>query len=838
MRLANSHFSRLILTFCISLWLAGSVYAQGKQAIVIMRSGEFKSGACEGAVNLDHQVLFDVKLNTKDEVRLLNFPSWMASTTVSRKTYEDSGKRKLRDLFALKWDAGGVLTAISVPGQAPLPIVPDDTKPQKNVDQQLQSFYGVMLTGEVRDGKSKRKVDFPLRSVWKVFFVAEGAPFADSLFNHVADEASVALWESYLKKTNNYRSSEANTKMHEALIQCARADLKRFTGGDYAAFATARDRITRTQSIKDDEVTRQLAAEISRAQQEVESARNKTEQLIKAEKWDDAISSAEPITKYLSTWPELKQMYDHALDQSHEVHLNAADKAWLAEQLETSLGECSTAWKRLPNSERARGCVCRARNEIAVRNSKKNRQISKPKDAMELVQKQMADRDCPQDPRLAVELSGSKCEYAQQLYAQARQLLGVGAPQAPRTGGGRRRPLAPAAVVNVKLISMVNKKDFREAREKLILANELCPEDPIIALLNETNRRLSDFCKGEAKQALARNDNGTAYVYLQKAQGYMPQDGDVAQLLAQARERFQEQTRVNVGVVFVNRAGGGTSEGLLNELAGTVESASTMAGLSQSTVLTREGAVASLRAIQAGRPLNSPTVIFFGELTTAGVRIDRNSYSVSSTFSYPNPERQRWDRMIDQKNSEYDTCKKQYGEAQCGGIAADRQRMRAHRDSLPRRLEQGYSYQQTDFRLQGDTRMSFRSTDSISKATGTADTLSADVSGQCQQREGVHENDTRGAGNRMCQIDDEGTYLSQMFSKMQADARVAAIRTLQSLPASYYSRAQSAANKQQTIESYLRYLFLTANKTGAEADQARAYLVAYDPELSSDGVLR
>jgi hypothetical protein len=63
MRLANSQFSRLVLTFFLGLWLAASVNAQGKQAVVIMRSGEFKSGACEGAANLDHQILFDVRLN-------------------------------------------------------------------------------------------------------------------------------------------------------------------------------------------------------------------------------------------------------------------------------------------------------------------------------------------------------------------------------------------------------------------------------------------------------------------------------------------------------------------------------------------------------------------------------------------------------------------------------------------------------------------------------------------------------------------------------------------------------------------------------------------------------
>src|SRR5215208_7897711 len=147
---ARSLFSRFLLTLSLGLWLAGSVNAQGKQAVVVMRSGEFKSGACEGAANLDHQILFDVKLNTKDEVRLLNFSSWSSSSMVSRKSYEDSGKRKLRDLFALKWDDSGVLTAVSGPGQAPLVTVPEDTKPQKNIDQQLQSFYGVMLTGEVR----------------------------------------------------------------------------------------------------------------------------------------------------------------------------------------------------------------------------------------------------------------------------------------------------------------------------------------------------------------------------------------------------------------------------------------------------------------------------------------------------------------------------------------------------------------------------------------------------------------------------------------------------------------------------------------------------------------
>ncbi len=387
---------------------------------------------------------------------------------------------------------------------------------------------------------------------------------------------------------------------------------------------------------------------------------------------------------------------------------------------------------------------------------------------------------------------------------------------------------------------MLNKKDFRDAREKLGLATGMCSTDEYQSLLATTNRQLSGFCVAEARKALQRNDNGTAYVYLQKAQGYTPEDGQIPEMLNQAKEKFQEQTRVNIGAVFSNKSGNGGASELLGQVIAAVESSSTSAGLSNPTVLEGNGAEASLRAIQSGRPLNSPTVVFFGDLLTAGARVEHNSYSVQSSYSYPNPERQQWDRNIDAKNSQLDGCEKQSGKnsPNCAGIRSERDQMRAYRDRLPRSLQQGYSYSQTDFRLQGAVRMSFRSTDSISRSTGNADTLSADVSGQCQQREGVHDNDTRGAGNNMCRIDDEGTYLSQMFTKIRNDAQSRAVETLRELPSSYYRRAQSSANKAQAVESYLRFLFLTNNKSGGEAEQAKAFLISYDPELTTDGIVR
>lgn len=832
------NFSLVLLALICCLLIPAGVKAQGKQAIVILRSGDNAATGCEGSAEVSYQILYDAKLNNKEEVRLLTLPGSSSSARISRKMYEDSAKRKLRDLYALKWSNDGVLSAFSVADQPALGAIPDDMKPQKNADPALSSFYGVMLTGEAREGKQKRKVDIALRSVWKIYFVADGASFNDTLFSHAADEASVAIWEAYLKKTNNYRGSEANAKMREALIECARADLRRFVEGDYASLAKARDRVTRTQSIRDDEVTKQLATDIRLEQQKVEEARTRAEQLIKDGKWDEAINATEPIKKYLSTWPDLNQMYNHTLEQSHNIHIDAGEKAFLASQLEGSLKDCTIARSRLPNSATALDCVCRARNEIALRDSKKNRQIKRPKEAKELLDKQIADSECKADPRLAVELKGAKCEYAQQLYAEARQLLGVGG-AAARPAGPRRRAAAAASAnsnINVKLITMQNKKDFRDAREKLLLASELCGDNDIQSLLAAANRNLSEFCTTEARKALQRNDNGTAYVYLQKAQGYAPENQSVSELLNQAKEKFQEQTRVNVGVVFNNKSGNAGE--FLGQVIAAIESSSTSAGLSNPTVLEGNGAETSLRAIQGGRPLNSPTVIFFGDLLTAGARVERNQYSVQSTFSRENPDWRRWSDIIDNKSREIDACKKVNPDAACNGLRAEREQMRNTRSRVDRYLQVPYSFSQSDFRLQGGVRLSFRSTESISRGTGEAETLSADVSGQCQQKEGVDDNDSRGNRNSICQLADESTYLSQMFTKISNDAQSRSVGILRELPSSYYRRAQSSANKAQAIESYMRFLFLTSNKSGSEAEQAKAFLIAYDPELSTDGVLR
>jgi hypothetical protein len=832
------------VSFCC-LAASARVNGQGKQAIVILRSAGADAGSstgCEGGAELSYQIVYDAKLNAKDEIRLLNPGDASPSSQVSRESYDRSGKSKMRDLFALKWGRKGVLYAESIAGQAQIIAVPDNMKPQKNVGSQpLSAFYGVMLSGEARDGKQKRKVDIALRSIWKVYFLAEGASVNDTLFNHATEEASVALWEAYLQKTNNYRASEANAKMRDALITCSRADLANFVQGNYGALDKARQKATRAQSVKDDDATRSLAADLSREQQLVEDARSKAERLIKSEKWDEAIDATEPIQKYLDTWPDLNQMFHHALEQSHEIHLNGGDKSFLANQLEASLTDCSLAWKRLPNSERARACVCRARNEIALRDSKKERQIKRPKEAKELLEKQLADSDCKQDLRLTVELKTSKCEYAQQLYTEARQLLGAGgvAPRPPRPGRrGVAGPAAPANnSVNVKLITMSSKKDFRDARAKLLLAAEMCPDDGTQALLEATNRRLADFCVAEAKSALQRNNHGMAYVYLQSAQVYKPEDASIASLLNEAREHFQQRTHVSIGSAFESGVRTETAGILLSEVTEAIRSAASEAGLSQPGILDDDQSAAAYRSIQAGHPLNSPTVIFTGTVLAANVDVSANPHNVSSSYSYENERWKEADRVHDARNEQYKDCKKQYGEPACGQLKSQVDSLRAYRDQFPRNITERYYYRENPIQMVGAARMSLRSSDSIVRSAAGAETLQAADQWQCIERSGVNPQDYS-ARDSSCPEPDRRAFFGGIAGKIKNDAHRMALAQLRDLPLSYYKRAQTSTNRQQSVEDYLRFVFLTGNKTGSEAQQAKAFVVAYDPELNTDGVLR
>src|SRR5262245_50104045 len=96
---------RAFFAFICLLSVTVVVNGQGKQAIVVLRSEQSSPTGCDGNVDLNFQILFDVKINNKDEIRLLSPAGSGLPSSISRDDYEKSGKRKLRDLYALKWDS-------------------------------------------------------------------------------------------------------------------------------------------------------------------------------------------------------------------------------------------------------------------------------------------------------------------------------------------------------------------------------------------------------------------------------------------------------------------------------------------------------------------------------------------------------------------------------------------------------------------------------------------------------------------------------------------------------------------------------------------------------------
>ncbi|MBV8855791.1 MAG: hypothetical protein JOZ02_02420 [Acidobacteria bacterium] len=845
-----------LAVLAVSSCLIANASAQKRQALVIMRAGGGGASVaqCDGAAEINYQLIAEPKLNSKEEVRMAGALGGAgASTSVSRKAYEETHKTKMRDLFQLKWGAdGGVLYAVSLEGQTPVAVIPDDTKPQKDADQPLSSFYSVMLTGEAREGKSKRQVSVPLRDVLKIYFVPEGAPVGDTLFKHAAEEKSVVLWEAYLRKTNNYRQGEANNYMRDALVTCARADLDSFRGGDYGSLDKARLRAERAQSVRGDALTQQLVADITQAQQKVDAARSQADALIRASKFDEAIDAAEQIKIYLSTWPALKEMYGVALQRSHEQHLSSGETALDAGQLDKALSECTLAWKRVDSAD-ARGCTCKSRDRVALRDQKNLRLQRRPKDAKELLDARVADGECPRDGEVAKELEGAKCEYAQQLLAESRRLVGAGggatvafvpasapAPQRQGRRRGGRTPAQPAAppkptFAGVKAINAQNKKDFREAREKLVLASELCQDDGVRALLSNVNRSLSGYCMAEAQKAVQRGDAGTAYVYLTTAQGYTPDDQNVTGLLSSAREEFGERTRVNVGVAFSERGGGG--EQIVSEVATEVESAAARAGLAQPVILDRRQAAQYLQAIQAGRAPGGPTVIFYGDLLSANAQRSEDPRQMRGSFQRENPYWKEADRIHDARNEVLKRCRKQPG-ADCSGLEADVAQLKANRDRYERYVTEYYTYTENHIRVTGDLRLSFRSIDSVSRSTRDADMLEAAVSRECVARDGVRQEDYSIRNQRCDELGDAGLYMRQMIEQVKGGAQQRALSQLSQLPLSYYARARTSANRQQAVEDYLRFIFLTRDKGSAEVQEAQRTLVAYDPELKTDGVMR
>lgn len=843
---SNTNISRFFILASILVLLTFiDSAAQKRQAVIVTRPTGTTVGesTCGGSLELNYHLVNDPKLNDKDSVVILNGVSTKDNTAqISRQAYESGAELKLKNLHSLFWTAEGVLSATSVAGQPPFPIAPDNLKPAKNVQMPLSSFYSVTLTGEAQNGKSKRKINLGLREIWKIYFVLEGSNINDVLFTHAEEEKSVSVWEAFLRKTGNYRSGEANSQMRDALLTCTQTHLEEFKEGKYGAIEEARKKAERAQAVRGDENTQQLLTTIAREKQKVDDTRTQVEQLLRQNRFDDAITAAEPIKIYISSWTDLNKLYTDALRKSHDLHLDKGEKALLSNQLEVALSECETAWKRQAESPAARACTCQSRTRVSLREADNLLKQRKPKLAKETLEKQLADSDCARDMNVADKLSAVKCEYAKQLLLEARQTTGgISAPvsQTSASTKGRRTRTSnsqtSATVANFKAVTLANQKAYRDARAKLVEAQSLCDSEEVRNALEATNQKLADYTYERAGLALRSGNYGTAYVYLKAAQKYAPNDMRVIELLDRAQNEFNEKIRVNIGVVFNNKSGVNTGDLALEQVRGAIESITADVGLSQPNILEPRQALNALSQI---RSQNSPTAIFTFNLLGFSFRKNENRRNVPSSYSYPNPQWKSADLEHDAVKKQWERCKKSSGEANCTDLRAQVDRLRTYRDGIRKTLTQNYYYRENMIQVRGSVRMIFLYNDSINGGgVRSSDTLESSVSKDCIEREGVNQDDNS-ARDQSCNFADGSTFLEAMVNDVRLQAIQAAAGQLRSMPLGYYKLAKTTGDKNAAAEKYIRYLFLTDQKNSAEAQDSRKGLQLIDPELETDGEFR
>jgi hypothetical protein len=800
---------------------------------------DLSSLACDGSVELSYLVINNIKLNGKDHLRLLHSFSSGISTTISRKEYKDGFKTRLKDLYMIKFEKDNLLYATSFAGQSPILALPEEVKGQNQDRSPLSSYYSIMISGEAIEGKERRKLNLALNNIWKIYFVPEGTAIGDALFRHAVEEQSVVIWDAYLKKTNNYRFNEARAHLRNALIGCANNYLGKFRTGDYYSINRAKEHVTRAETINIDSSSQQINSTIAESIARVENARKELVERVQSRRWDEAIEVAQPARAYLGIWPDAKNLYEHAVKQSHDLHLANGELALKRNELETALGSCVRARDRSPTSERANSCICEARHLIALRDADIYRKKEQPKVAKEILEKDLLETSCLKDPRVETALIQSKCEYSKQLLVEAKDLISNNKELAtiksrPR---GLRGPILLSSDQSLYIrgtpLNLNQRRILIDARNRLLLANQLCINKEIEVSLNEVGKQLSTLFQEEAERALQRDAVITAYLYLKRASQYEPDNSELTSSLSHLQQLFDNKRRVNIGVVIEDRVGNSESDHALREISAELESIINSVGLANPILLDRTDAEISLGLIQSGDALKVPTIILFGEIMNANVDTDETRRDIDTSFSYQNPEWTVADNAHDKANDDLKKClrlKNHSPSVDCSSIANYVSSLREDRDKIERTITESYTYHENQIRVEGYLRLLLQATDTISNNKHLLGTLVSSVEDSCTERSGVHPKDTSLSDNT-CYLSSESSYLGRMIDKVKAEARSKVYIQLKTFPERLYRRAISASSREQAVEEFLNFLFITSDRSGDEAIQAMNYISSYDPDL-------
>jgi len=870
--------------------LVNATYAQDR-ALVLLRP-EAASDMCAPGGDPKLLTVFDYKIQRQDEVRLaLGLTSARASIT--RDEFNKMKKLKLKELVQLE-TKDGLIYVTAGDGQQ-IPAVPD-VEPARNAQISLSQYMEMILDGETRDGRTKQRQAIPVKSIWKVFVLTPSLTEAEALFRHANQEKSVGSWTFFLGKASSYKVKQAGDGLAQSTTGCIDRAMERFRAGSFQAIDEAKDHGQKLMAMSSGSgpASDRLAA-IRKEEQDVRDRIRTGMQLMGDQKWDDALAAWEPITKYVKD-PSLKdfgEAYAATVTNSHDSHLAAANAALRGAKVTYESGS-DTPFRRalqefekslalVPNSDQAR----RGRREmlivIALIEARRFRTANDPGSARDVLVK--AGKENGNDERISAELTEANCELGTQLLAQARALATVtvaapgarsvspGTTASPRPGTQRGSANASgSSIYKVRGIQTTSeKRAFLDARKKLMQAVDLCQADEKNKLLADVNAALADYHVAQARKAITRKLFATALLNLNAARMYRPDRSDLDDLTGQVREPVQQKAQIQAGVV-ISSISNDCAEAA-QQVAGAVESALIGGEAVNVQLLARDQAQGILRQMRSGIATGTNQAIISGQIAACTFNVTSQRRQVSSKLEFENPTYKQLKDAAEQASQEYDQCRRSYTETACANA-------RNNRDQIQNRLAReqpfiyrDYSYEEQPFTATGQMRLTLQIDDSILRGTRSVGEAAAALNDSCLARRGVRDNDwgrntdtaestTAGSGsgwrglvqglvsglttsqrgqippNVECPNVPRATRLSEMAEQVTTQAKTQASAAIRNVAQSYLELAKRATDQDIAVENYITFAILTADKTGADFQQALTAIHARDADLHPETALR
>jgi hypothetical protein len=887
--------SSLMFT-AVFLLLVSDSYAQDR-VLVLLRPAT-ASDMCATGSDPKLVTIFDYKIQRQDEVRVglgQNTPS----SSVTRDQFNRMKKLKLRELVELETKDG--LMYVSVGDGQKMLAVPD-VEPARSSQISIAQYMDMILEGETRDGRTKQKQAMPVKSVWKMFVLTPSLTEDEALFRHADQEKTVGQWTFFLGKVSSHRVKEAGDGLAQSTTGCIDSAMERFRGGSFQAIeeAKAHGQKLVAMSSGTGPASDRLAA-IRKEEQDVRDRIRTGMQLMQEQKWDDALSAWDPITKYLkdSSLRDFADAYAETVTKSHDSHLAAANSALKGAgtrgltyepgsdaPFRRALQEFEKSLALRPSSDQAR----QGRREmliiIALIDARRFRTAKDPGSARDVLLK--AGKEHGDDARMTAELNEANCEFSAQLLVQARALatVTIAAPDPrrassptpapgikPGTGqrGGSATNAPAVSTYRVRTIqTATEKRSFVEARQKLLQAVDLCQADEKSKLLADINGALADYHVAQARRAMARKLSATALLNLNAARAYRADRSDLDDLIGQVREPVQQKAQIQAGVVITSISNDCAEAA--QQIAGAVESALIGGESANIQLLARDQAQSALRQMRSGAAtIGTNQAIVSGQIAACSLNVTSQRRQVPSKLQFENPTYNQLRDAERQANQDYRQCREANSEAACVNLKNYRDQIQSRLSREQPVILRDYTYEEQPFTATGQMRLTLHVDDSILRGTRPVGEASGTVNDTCVARRGVQNNDwgenaaaggsaAGGSGwrgllsgvvhnlttpqqhqiplNVECPEVPRQTRLFQMAEQVTTQAQTQAAAAIRNVARNYFELAKRATDQDVALENYITFAILTTEKAGPELQQALTAIHLRDADLKPETALR